>query len=186
MRVRMGVVVAVAAVVLPLAGCDDGDGGSTKADGDKGPSPTASGAGGGAGGDLRAVDACAVLTADQVSQALAMPGLRAAQNPLGCDYAAADGAPVISTIATRSKTSGGVDKALEAYLGTLGDTRTEKVPGVGDAAVYVQPDTIGGVLVVAARRGEETAVFSLNAGGGDPPPSKDQLVALAKLAVAKL
>lgn len=179
----MGVVVAVAAVVLPVAACND-DGGGSKADGAKSPSPTAGGAG--AGGDLRAVDACGVLTAEQVSQALAMPGLRAAQNPLGCDYAAADGAPVISTIATRSKTSGGVDKALDAYLGTLGDTRTEKVPGLGDAAVYVQPDTIGGVLVVAARRGDETAVFSLNAGGGDPPPTKDQLVTLAKLAVAKL
>lgn len=180
----MGVVVAVAAVVLPVAACND-DGG-TKADGAKSPSPTAAGAGAGAGGDLRAVDACGVLTAEQVSQALAMPGLRAAQNPLGCDYAAADGAPVISTIATRSKTSGGVDKAMDAYLGTLGDTRTEKVPGVADAAVYVQPDTIGGVLVIAARRGDETAVFSLNAGGGDPPPTKDQLVTLAKLAVAKL
>ncbi|MET7302920.1 hypothetical protein [Embleya sp. NPDC005575] len=184
MRVRMGVVVAVAAIVLPMAACDDGGGGSTKANGDKSPSPTAGG--GGAGGDLHPVDACAVLTADQVSQALATAGLRAAQNPLGCDYAAADGAPVISTIATRSKTAGGVDKALDAYLGTLGDTRTEKVPGLGDAAVYVQPDTIGGVLVVAVRRGDETAVFSLNAGGGDPPPSKDQLVTLAKLAVAKL
>ncbi|MEU0936477.1 MULTISPECIES: DUF3558 family protein [unclassified Embleya] len=185
MRVRMGVVVAVAAVVLPLAGCDDGDGG-TKAGGDGSPSPTAGGAGAGANGELRPVDACAMLTAEQVSKALSMPGLRAAQNPLGCDYAAADGAPVVSTIATRSKSSGGVDKAIDAYLGTLGDTRTEKVPNLGDAAVYVQPDTIGGVLVVAARRGEETAVFSLNAGGGDPPPSKEQLVALATLAVAKL
>ncbi|MFI1580714.1 DUF3558 family protein [Embleya sp. NPDC020630] len=184
MRVRMGVVVVVAAVVLPLAGCDDGDGGGTKAAGDKGASPAASG-GTGASGDLRAVDACSILTADQVSQALALPGLKAAQNPLGCDYAAADGAPVVSTIATRSK-AGGVDKALEAYLGTLGDARTEKVAGVGDAAVYVQPDTIGGVLVVAARRGDETAVFSLNAGGGDPPPSKEQLVSLAKLAVARM
>ncbi|WP_406280996.1 DUF3558 family protein [Embleya sp. NBC_00896] len=184
MRVRIGVVVAALAVVLQLAACSDGD---TKADGDKGPSPGATGAGDtGVGSDLRAVDACAVLTADQVAQVLALPGLKAAQNPLGCDYAAADGVPVISTIATRSKASGGVDKALEAYLGTLGDTRTEKVTGVGDAAVYVQPDTIGGVLVVAARKGDETAVFSLNAGGGEPPPTKDQLIALAKQAVGKL
>ncbi|WP_424644166.1 DUF3558 family protein [Embleya sp. AB8] len=184
MRVRIGVVVAVAAVVLPVAACSGAGDGDSKARGDKSASPAANG--GGAGGDLRAVDACAVLTAEQVSQALAMPGLRAAQNPLGCDYAAGDGTPVISTIATRSKTSGGVDKALDAYLGTLGGVRTEQVPGVGDAAVYVQPDTIGGVLVVAARRGDETAVFSLNAGGGDPPPSKEQLVSLAKLAVSRL
>ncbi|MYW05826.1 hypothetical protein [Streptomyces sp. SID3343] len=187
MRFRMGLTAAVSVVVLLSAGCGGDD--DTKAEDDQ-VVPTASdgGTGGGSGGagDLRTVDACAVLTAEQVSKALAMPGLSAVPNALGCDYGPPDNAPVVSTIATRSKTAGGVDKALAAYLGTLGDVRTEKVPDLGDSAVYVQPGTIGGVLLVAVGRGDETALFSLNAGGGEPSPTRDQLVGLAKEALVKL
>jgi hypothetical protein len=176
----MGVLAAMSALALLSAGCD-GDSGA-KADGDK-VAPTAEGVG---SSDLRTVDACAVLTAEQVSKALATPGLTAVPNALGCDYGPADNAPVVSTIATRSKAAGGVDKVLTAYLGTLGDVRTEKIPGLGDSAVYVQPGTIGGVLLVAVRRGDETALFSLNAGGGEPSLGKDRLVALAKEALPRL
>jgi uncharacterized protein DUF3558 len=186
-RVRMSLVAVMSVVVLLSTGC--GGDGKAKADGDN-VAPTAGGpSDGGPGGepsDLRTVDACAVLTAEQVAKALAMPGLTATPNALGCDYGPADNAPVVSTIATRSKTAGGVDQALTAYLGTLGDVRTDKVSGLGDSAVYVQPGTIGGVLLVAVRRGDETALFSLNAGGGEPSPTRDQLVALAKEALAGL
>jgi len=191
----MGVSVAALVVAPMLGACDTGDDGKAAGEAPPGVSSPAAGASGdasdGASGgagtdDMRPVDACAVLTAEQVSRVLAIPGLVAAPNPIGCDYAVDEGIPVVSTIATRSTAPGGVDAAIEAYLGTLGDARTETVTGVGDRAVYVQPDTFGGVLVVAVRKGDETAVFSLNAGGAEPPPGKEQLIALAEEAVARM
>jgi len=179
--------VSIAALVLaPMLGACDADDGKDRAEASTPAAESADAADGTGADDMRPVDACAVLTADQVSRVLAVPGLVAAPNPIGCDYAVGEDIPVVSTIATRSTAPGGVDAAIEAYLGTLGDARTEPVTGVGDRAVYVRPDTFGGVLVVAARKGDETAVFSLNAGGAEPPPGRDQLVALAKEAVARM
>jgi len=142
--------------------------------------------------EAQAVDACALLTATEVEEAVGQPpGETPGENYIDCRWPSADGSDMLVYVSySPLRNARTYDEWVEQYKAGLGETFSEsdlelfeRVSGIGDFALFNDNGAMLGSQVLVYQDGRRLTVGTSGVRGAS---NRDATLALARKAWARL